>query len=101
MNRWLFLTFAAIPVLFTTLRPGQPSLTWWTTDAMQKIRPFDSPPSKAGNPVEITAARNEFESFQIVFRTASQDLDGMDLEVSDFEGANHAVLSRNNIALYF
>ena len=101
MNRWLVLTFAAIPVLLTTLRPGPPSLTWWTTDAMQKVRPFDSPPAKPRNAVDIVAARNEFEPFQIVFRAESQDVDGIDLDVSDFEGPDHAILSRSNVTLYF
>lgn len=68
---------------------------------MQKVRPFDSPPAKLKDSVEIDAARNEFEPFQVVFRAGLQDVDGIDVDVSDFQGPDHAVLSRNNVTVYF
>src|SRR5205823_9322476 len=48
-----------------------------------------------------SAARNEFEAFQVVFRAESADVDGIDLYVSDFKGPGKAAISRNNITIYF
>jgi hypothetical protein len=101
MHRWFVLSLAAIPLLLSARRPAPPSMIWWTADAMQKVRPFDNPPDKLKDSVEIEAARNEFEPFQIVFRAGAEDVDGMDVDVSDFEGPDHAVLSKNNITVYF
>src|SRR5882672_6443489 len=101
MHRWAVLTLAAIPLMFAALRPAPVALTWWTTDGMEKIRPYDSPPEKPRNAVQISAARNEFESFQVVFRAETADVDRIDLDVSDFKGPGNAVISRNNITIYF
>jgi hypothetical protein len=101
MNRWLVLSLAAIPLFLSAVRPAPPSLIWWTTDAMQKVRPYDSPPDKPIDSIRVEAARNEFEPFQIVFRAGTTDVDGLDVDVSDFEGPDHAILSKNNITPYF
>src|SRR5438067_5301572 len=101
MHRWLILTVAAIPLMFNAFRPAPPSFVWWTSGALEKIRPYDSPPVKLKQTVHISAARNEFEAFQIVFRAGLQDLDGMDLDISDLKGPNDAVLSNKNVTIYF
>src|SRR5262245_6926724 len=100
MYRWLL---AALPLIFMfgMLQPKPPSVLWWTTGPLDKVRPHDSSPSKTNNPVEISAARNEFESFQIVFRAESQDVDGLDVDISDFKNAKNAVLSKSNVTVYF
>ena len=101
MHRWLILTVAAIPLMFNAFRPAPPSFVWWTSGALEKIRPYDSPPVKLKQTVQISAARNEFDAFQIVFRAGLQDLDGMDLDISDLKGPNDAVLSNKNVTIYF
>jgi glycosyl hydrolase family 123 len=101
MHRWLILPIAAIPLVFSALRPAVPSFIWWTTLALDKVRPYDSPPQKLNDTVQISAARNEFESFQVVFHADSQQVDGIDLEVSDLTGPGGAVLPRSNISIYF
>ena len=76
------------------------SITWWTTHALEKVRPLDSIPSRASHSVELWAAQNEFEPFQIVFRAERQDLTGVDVEVTDLEGTQGTVASRDNITTY-
>jgi hypothetical protein len=100
MHRWLILSIAAVPLVFAGLRPAAPTLVWWTTHALDKVRPYDAPPDKLKDSVQISAARNEFESFQVVFRADSQQVEGMDLEVSDLTGPGGAILSRSSISIY-
>jgi len=101
MHRWLILTVAAVPLVFAGLRPPAPTIVWWTTHALDKVRPYDAPPEKLKDSVQISAARNEFESFQVVFRADSQQVESVDLEISDLSGPGGAVLSRSNITIYF
>src|SRR5262249_24767717 len=101
MSRWSFLALAAIPLALTTLRPSPPSLIWWTTDAMEKVRPYDKPPEKLTDSAQLFAARNEFESFQIVFPADSHDVSGVDAQVVDFSGPQGARISKNNATVYF
>src|SRR5262245_33673664 len=100
MYRWFVLSVAAIPMMFGLVRPRTPVLYWWTTGPLQKIRPYDSAREKLKNPVQISAARNEFESFQIVFRSDLQDIEAVDVDVSDFKSGNN-VLPKKNITVYF
>src|SRR5213594_3254470 len=83
MHRWLVLTIAAIPLVLSSLRTPAPGLDWWTTSALEKIRPYDRPPAAPTKSVSIAAARNEFESFQIVLRAESQEIEDVDVEISD------------------
>jgi len=101
MHRWLVLTIAAVPLIFTSLRPAPPPFIWWTTDGLDKVRPFGKPPDNPKHSVEIAAARNEFEPFQVVFRADSENVEGMDLDVSDLKGSDGALVSKENISVYF
>ena len=80
MYRWIVLSIAAIPLVLMGLRPPSTAFIWWTAHALEKIRPYAAVPDKPQNSVQISAARNEFESFQIVFRSES-DLEGVDIQV--------------------
>jgi len=101
MYRWMVLSLAAIPILLSAFRPPTPNFTWWTTHALQKVRPYDTVPEKVQNSVHISAARNEFESFQIVFRAETDEVEGLDLEAGDLKRSDGSVLSANNVATYF
>lgn len=95
------LVLAAVPFVVPALPTPAPSLIWWTTYALDKVRPYDTPPARRNSSVELEAARNEFESFQVVLRADSQDVKGMDIDVSDLKGPGDAVLPKKNIAVYF
>lgn len=70
-------------------------LTWWTTHALEKVRPGDRPGN--GGPVELAAAGNEFEPFQLVLRAHDRPARGLDVELTDLtaEDGSGEILSRN------
>jgi len=101
MSRRYFLTLAAIPLLLTFLRAApDPELAWWTPNALEKVHPYDAEPPNAPHTVKISAARNEFESFQIVLRAASQDIDAVDVDVTDLRGKSGVIATKTNITVY-
>ena len=101
MHRWFMLVAAAVPLLLTSFRVPNPHLMWWSTHALEKIRPYDSAPAKPARSVTISAARNEFEPFQIVLRSEAEDLNNVDVEMSDFRGPSGYVIPERNAAIYF
>src|SRR6185436_17163353 len=101
MQRWLMVAVMALPVVLTSFRTPSPGLKWWTTHALDKVRPDDSIPNQPDKSVSISAARNEFESFQIVLRAESQEFDGVDVEISDLRGPRAGVISKKNVMIYF
>ena len=78
---------------------GGDGFVWWTTHALEKVRPDDSPAGSPGRPapVELFAARNEFEPFQLVLRAEERPLRGVDAEVTDLaaERGGAAIPSRH------
>jgi len=101
MSRWYVLALAALPLLLSFFRPPRgPDLAFWTTHGLQKIRPFDWPPKEPSREVKISAARNEFEPFQIVLRAEDRDVEAVDVEVTDLRGAGDVLLPQSNISIY-
>src|SRR5262245_58551586 len=101
MQRWLMLTLAAVPLLMTSFRTLSPGLSWWTTHALDKVRPDDSVPASLNKSVSIEAARNEFEPFQIVLRAEAESMEGVDVDITDLRGAKGAVIPKQNATIYF
>lgn len=79
---------------------AKPSFVWWTTNALVKVRVSDPAPSFHGG-VTLHAASNEFEPFQIVLRNDSEAMPDVDIEISDLAGPEGAVISSNEVAIYF
>lgn len=70
----------------------------WLELATVKVRQ-DSPPVDR-EPFRIQAARNEFESFQLVIQTrSSESLQQVDIEISDFM-APGAVIPSSNVTIF-
>src|SRR5215471_17663478 len=102
MHRWLMISLAAVPLFVATLRPtSPPKLIWWTTHALEKIRPSDRVPAEPLKSAAISAARNEFEAFQVVLRAEGQALENVDVDVSDFRGPNGARIAKRYVTVYF
>lgn len=102
MSRWYFLAVTTVPLLLSFLRPvPQPSLVWWTTGSLEKIHPSATEPPNAAHAAKIHAARNEFEPFQLVLRAQGQDVDGIDIQVSDLRGPGGAIPSEKYVTVYF
>ena len=101
MYKWFFLAFAAVPLIFTVVRPSAaPELVWWTTHALDKVRPDDSEPAQPERVVKIHAARNEFEPFQVILRAEANDIDDVDVDVTDLERSDGALLPKKHISVY-
>jgi hypothetical protein len=102
MSRWYFPVLASIPLLLSFLRPApSPEIVWWTTHALDKVRPYDSVPKDAPSRIGIHAARNEFEPFQVVLRAERQEIEAVDIEITDLHGPAGAIVSsRNNVSIY-
>ena len=101
MYKWFFLAFAAVPLIFTVVRPSAaPELVWWTTHALDKVRPHDSEPAQPERVVRIHAARNEFEPFQVILRAEANDIDDVDVDVTDLERSDGALLPKKHISVY-
>src|SRR5437867_12943390 len=95
---------ATLPLLLVVARDAleqSPDLRVWATHALVKIHPSDPPPDAPILGARISAARNEFEPFQIVLRSETADLDGVDVEATDLTGPRESILSRNLLTIYF
>ena len=77
-----------------------PLLTWWTAGPLDKIRPVDQAPRGAAKVANLKAARNEFEPFQVALRTEAADIDGIDVEVSDFRGPGGSRIAGETVTVY-
>jgi Domain of unknown function (DUF4091) len=98
--RWPLLALA-LPLLLSFPVPiPKPTLVWWTTHGLEKIRPFSSRPQNAAQEVKIQAARNEFEPFQLVLRAESQNIDSVDISVTDLRGSRGVISSDKYISIY-
>jgi len=67
---------------------------------MVKVRPADQP-KQPPSQISISAARNEYEPFQVVVRSPGGALRGVDVDLSDFHGGRGAKIScENNCTIY-
>lgn len=95
------MALAAVPLVVTLERSSTaPNLVWWTTDALEKVRPYDHEPKELTQSANISAARNEFEPFQVVLKAAAAEITGVDVDITDLQGPANAVLSKNNVTPY-
>ncbi|MBI4460522.1 MAG: DUF4091 domain-containing protein [Acidobacteria bacterium] len=104
MRQLLFLGLLIADVLilpaFTSQGAKAQELIWWTTHAMLKVRPTDAPPAGNNQGVELFAARNEFESFQIIFTSKRRDVEKIDVQVSDLVEPSGGVIASKNAMIY-
>src|SRR5205085_2567502 len=91
---WLFV---ALLVASNSQTPPKTSnaqpITWWSTHALDKIHPQDAPPQAPSHSVNLMAARNEFEPFQLALHADKHGVPGVDVEVSDLVGASATISS--------
>jgi hypothetical protein len=80
---------------------AEPPFHWWIADSMTKVRPLNPFPDAPLKSATLHAARNEFESFQIVLRGDDHDVADLDIEFSDLRTSQGAEISRSNMTVYF
>src|SRR5579871_2237030 len=93
------LWIAALATAGTDVAAPQ-TILWWTTHDLAKIKPLDPVPADPPKAAELRAGRNEFEPFQLVLRSTSLDLSGIDIDFSDFHSAEGGTISSRNINVY-
>ena len=75
-------------------------LTWWVESPLIKVSPGYQAPARMRHRVDIYAARNEFQPFQIVLRSDGEDSAGIDVELSDFTASGRAEISKDHATVY-
>jgi len=75
-------------------------IIWWTALPLTKVRPLDPAPSTPAKSTRLFAARNEFESFQIVVRADGKDLQDVDIDISNLRTKDSAEIAQENICIY-
>jgi hypothetical protein len=70
----------------------------WIAPSLHRVGMSD--PAGDTQRVRISAARGEYESFQIVVNGASSGLSNVNVSVSDLEGPSGQVIPRTNFTLY-
>jgi hypothetical protein len=91
----LFLVYSAA---FSAKAAAEGNPVVWTAPSLHRIGISD----KAGDvtKVNIAAARNEYESFQIVVNGASSGLRNVNVTISDLEGPTGQLIPQTNFTLY-
>ena len=84
--------------VLSTLALAQSSLLVWIAPSLHRVGMSDAP--SGGKQVSLAAARNEYESFQIIVNGASTGLSNVNVTVSDLEGPAGKVIPRTSFTLY-
>ncbi|GEM87690.1 DUF4091 domain-containing protein [Meiothermus granaticius] len=69
----------------------------WAVSSLERVMP-ETPPQE-NKPIELFAARGEYESFQVVV-FGPKGLRGVNLQVSDLSGPGGAVIAKDHLSLY-
>jgi Domain of unknown function (DUF4091)/Family of unknown function (DUF6067) len=70
----------------------------WTVSGLERIGRSDAPSN--ATQIQLSAARGEYEPFQIGIRAAQSSLTNVNVTVSDLVGSNNAVIAKSNLTLY-
>ena len=99
---WILITILVISACVRANRfRNDSSLTMpivWTVSGMERIGKDDE--AQYLSPIEIYAARGEYEPFQILIQSPQKGLSNVNVSVSDFTSRNGKFISKKNITLY-
>ncbi len=70
----------------------------WTAPSLHRVGMSDA--AGSGSEIKLSAARDEYQSFQIVANGASDGLSNVNVKISDLEGPGKAVIPRTSFTLY-
>lgn len=96
--RWVFVVMVFALSGYTLPCPAA-DYTVWTTDAMTKVSRTVAP-ERINRVIDMSAARNEYESAQIVIRAGSEPLQQVKVTISDLIGPAGARIRARNVGLY-
>jgi hypothetical protein len=69
------------------------------TNSLKKIKKDEIFPDQITNFITISAAKNEYESFQLVLLPFNGDLNHIEVELDDFEDETGKIISSNNVEI--
>jgi len=100
--RWL-LAVMALVVLFVARRssgapPPEPEMRVWVENPMIRVQPDTQP--GLNDVIEIAAARNEVEPFQVIVSALSRKLEGVTASISNLEDGKGNKIDHSQITLY-
>jgi hypothetical protein len=90
----LFFVFLA----FAVMAMAHSSPVVWTAPSLHRVGMSDA--TGGGTEVNLSAARDEYQSFQIVVSGASNGLNNVNVRISDLEAPGGAVIPRTSFTLY-
>ena len=88
----------ALLLLALPAAPVSAPPTVFVVDSLSRVRPKDAP--KPLKEARIQAARNEYESFQIVVRAGEGGLKDITVEATDLKGDGDRVIERRHISIF-
>jgi hypothetical protein len=94
----LILTILLASAVFMPRATAQSEFLVWTATSLDKVKPNDTPGQL--KPISIAAARNEYESFQIIVTAGSESLSNVDVAVSNLTSSTGGRISKKNIHIY-
>jgi hypothetical protein len=97
-SRSVFPVFLICSAAFSALPAAQASPVVWTAPSLHRVGMSESAGSVTD--VNLSAARGEYESFQIVTSGAQQGLANVNVTVSDLQGPGGQTIPRTNFTLY-
>jgi Domain of unknown function (DUF4091) len=97
-SKSLFSLFLVGSGAFSALPAAHGSPIVWTAPSLRRVGMSDAAGSSAD--VSLSAARDEYLSFQIVANGASTGLDNVNVTVSDLRGPGGQIIPRTNFTLY-
>jgi hypothetical protein len=87
-----------LTTMFAALAMAHSGPVVWTAPSLHRVGMFDPASNRAK--VSLSAARDEYQSFQIVVNGASEGLKNVDVKISDLAGTSGAVIPRTSFTLY-
>jgi hypothetical protein len=97
-SKSLFSAILAISAAGATTAMAEGGPVVWVAPSMHRVGMSD--PAGTGADVQLSAARGEYESFQIVTRGASNGLRVANVTISDLKGPDGQVIPKTNFTLY-
>jgi Domain of unknown function (DUF4091) len=94
----LFSAVLVVSAGFSTLAMAEGSPVVWTAPSMHRVGMSEA--AAGGSEVSISAARGEYESFQIVANGASKGLGNVNVTISDLQGPGAQVIPHTSFTLY-
>jgi hypothetical protein len=97
-RKTLFPAFTIFSVFLISSAHATTGPTVWVAPSLHRVGMTDAPGANAQ--ADLSAARGEYESFQIVANGGTAGLSDVNVTVSDLQGPDGQVIPRTNMTLY-